>query len=402
MDLTDFGGMSTLTLHLPQQAIPANVGREIPIVRLSRCWTSGRELTILGSPHAWSLDMHNPQVDSGNQILSIIHDDTGSTIRLRSTDSSSTDTLGSMTRVSFASLNLQFPLPERAPVNRSVIGLRIEWLISAPAVRLEIRRKSGSVTCFTKGNYALAFPARSSAGLTSTTIMYPPAARHDLLYGFIEDPSRPLLRSASSVVLGGLTFLAAWLMLTLLQAKSHSSGDLANYWSILFALIVPFFSAGAELTVFDRHTLYARRRDIGFTLLASVMGTSTIGVLYFLLCILLDPHRISIPWENAGYYFLIMGLTFLLLGLFVVSSYRSGLVVPYVCDNHFCARRLYFRYRLRDCYPTGRVVCRRCYKSTCVNCSTNYWLRGESAYESPGMRTEDPPTNICQPIRRER
>jgi hypothetical protein len=85
-------------------------------------------------------------------------------------------------------MNLQVPLPDRSPANRASVGLQVEWLTKAhPPLRCELDRDRDTITCSTKGNYALAFPSRPFQQRVRTVIFYPSQQRSVLRYSYTRE-----------------------------------------------------------------------------------------------------------------------------------------------------------------------------------------------------------------------
>jgi hypothetical protein len=382
LDLTAFGGVAKITLAV--RVRNAHPGRSlISVCAISANWRHGEPLVIRSSSRSGPPDLRVTAHSSNISEVRLHTVGNGVEVQARSVGGLDESTV---LRIELESTDLLLPLSERSPVNRSICSVGIEWRSAVEArTRVLINRSSGSVTCFTKGNYHLAFPSRPSADGLQTVLLFPDRQRLDLLYGFIRDPSTVLLRSASNVVFAGLGFLAAWLMAEVIT--SGVKAELAQYLAMLAGLTVPTVTAFAELVVLDRHSLYSRRRDLGFaiTMVAIVSGIlGTVGAVYLSMVSAFGTRRVSGFATGLPISFMACGLALVAVGAALLAGYRSGLMVPYVCDNATCDNRLYFRYRLRDCYTTGRVVCRSCAMNMCMPCPRNYWQRGPEVLANDG------------------
>ncbi|MEH1127294.1 hypothetical protein [Micromonospora sp. CPCC 206061] len=289
-------------------------------------------------------------------------------------------------RVEIEATDLMMPMPERTPVNRAACGLRIRWYERfRHRTRLMIHRSAGGITCFTKGNYAMSFPSRPATDGMKTLILYADPRTVELLYGFVRDPSTALLRSASSLVFAGLGFLAAWLMAQAVVAGTEP--EVAQYLAMLGGLAIPTVTAFGEIVAHDRHSLYARRRDLGFTvtLIAITAGVAGIaGAAYLSLASDFGSSDVPEHLSPLPRCFAVTGVLLLAGGVVLLTAYRSGLLIPYVCDNAACINRLYLRYRRRDCYATGRILCGSCESTVCMPCPRNFWQRGLAVIDDVG------------------
>jgi hypothetical protein len=382
LDLRAFGGISTLTLVTPVNCTPEQ-GERVAVCVLQSTWRHGDPLTI-GTGDTTPMTLRIVSYSENLADPELRHTDAGIELSVRF-DAPPRDRVGCV-RVEIEATDLMMPMPERTPVNRAACGLRIRWHDGfRHRTRLVLHRSAGSITCFTKGNYAMAFPSRPAADGLRTLILYADTRMMELLYGFVRDPSTALLRSASSLVFAGLGFLAAWLMAQAVVAGTEP--ELAQYLAMLGGLAIPTVTAFAEIVAHDRHSLYARRRDLGFavTLIAIVAGVAGItGAAYLSLASNfgsseVPEHLSPLPWCFAA-----IGVLLLISGVVLLTAYRSGLLIPYVCDNATCANRLYLRYRRRDCYATGRIVCESCELTTCMPCPRNFWQRGLPVIDDVG------------------
>lgn len=382
LDLRAFGGMSTLSFIIPVRWTPEPDERATVCV-LQSTWRHGDALAISSG-------------DAAPLTLRVVgHSENLADARLRRTDAGIelsarfSVTAGervSEVRIDIEATDLMMPMPERTPTNRATCGLRIRWHQRFERrTRVVLHRSTGSITCFTKGNYAMSFPSRPATDGTKTLILYPDPRVVELLYGFVRDPSTVLLRSASSLVFAGLGFLTAWLMA---QAVVAGTGpEMAQYLAMLGGLAIPTVTAFAELVAHDRHSLYARRRDLGFTVtlvaifagLVGITGAAYLGLASNFGSSAVPEHLSPLPW-----FFAVTGVLLLISGVVLLAAYRSGLLIPYVCDNARCANRLYLRYRRRDCYATGRIVCGSCESTTCMPCPRNFWQRGLTVIDDVG------------------
>jgi hypothetical protein len=71
------------------------------------------------------------------------------------------------------------------------------------------------------------------------------------------------------LILGGLGFIASWLFSLIIFAETKAK--IAGYLGLVVAVTLPTLTAFGELAMFDRHTLYSRRNDIGFAINASAI-----------------------------------------------------------------------------------------------------------------------------------
>ncbi|MEV6348720.1 hypothetical protein [Actinoplanes sp. NPDC051851] len=400
LDFSAFGGVTAVTVSARLPAV-APVPRNTAICSLATNWQYGDPFVVRDGRSTGDLDVRAIGHSANVSEVFVRRSEAGITVLFSATEPLDAATV---ITIELEITNLLLPLSERSPVNRSVCPLRITWAegFSDVPARIHIHRVPGGMTCFTKGNFALAFPSRPAIGGLRTVLLYGAHRRLDLLYGFIRDPSTVLLRSASNLVFAGLGFLAAWLMAEVIISGSRA--ELAQYLAMLVGLTIPAVTAFAELVVLDRHTLYSRRRDLGFaiTLTAIIAGAlGTAGAVYLSVISDFGTRRIDGAAAMLPAAFLGAGATLVLSGTILLIGYRSGVVIPYVCDDQRCDRRLYLRHRHQDCYTTGRVVCRRCAMRMCLPCPRNQWQRGVRVLDDPGAARSDRWQYRCLPGSRE-
>jgi hypothetical protein len=380
LDLSAFGGVAKAIITIPTHIAMIGRGKQ-PICSMWANWIPGRSFRPLTDSARSALDIQI--VNCSNPSVGPILEQVGDTSTLILDFGNGIATPEHIV-IEFSIHNLLIPLPERSPINRAVCGITILWNFKPSSTQVTIIRKPGSITCFTKGNYSLAFPSRpATAGQEiMTTLLYAYGKRVSLLYGFIRDPSTVLLRSASMLILGGLGFIASWLLSRIILADVQA--QIASYLGLVVAVTVPTLTAFSELAISDRHSLYSRRHDIGFTLNASAISVGVLGMSVALyLIVRSDFGTKSVP-TALGFIpdlLLVIAGCLFTLGASVLVLYRSGLIVPYVCDNTSCQHRLRLRNRRKDCYTTGRVMCKSCFEKTCNACTGNYWERGLAAID---------------------
>jgi hypothetical protein len=387
LDLRSFGGIATIeiTIHGFSQSADSNTFD--PVCVIDPTWRVGRPLTLDFSMPRAAFDLRIKDC-SATQLAPRLRQHNYSV----ALEANCREHINDQQEITFVleATNLCIPLPERAPLNRSVVGIAVQWPTESDVeTRIELIRRSGSTTCFTKGNYVLAFPSRPFEADVKTLILFPRTNSIRLLYGFIKDPSTVLLRAASMLVISGLGFVAAWLMAE--AVIPGTPGNLIPYIALLVTLTLPTLNAFSELATSDRHALYSRRRDIGFGLMSIAIIAGVCGMLAAIYLFISSGFGARQAPTVAGQLpsaLLIVAGFLLTLGIAVLGAYRSGFVIPYLCDHETCDRRLRWRYRRPDCYTTGRIMCKRCEKLLCRGCAGNYWERGPSS-----LSTE--PLSIC-------
>lgn len=382
LDFSAFGGIAKVTLSF--KLIEAHEAGTLDICVFAQNWRHGGRLILADDPVEGSFDFrvtdHSPSI---SEVLIRTNGRLTYVLIKCNQEVPPSETL----QIHLESTNLLVPLSERSPVNRSICGFTLTWNTDARRpTRILVHRPARSVTCFTKGNYLMAFPSRPTTGGIRTLLMFGQHGPIKLLYGFIRDPSTVLLRSASNLVFASLGFFAAWLMATVITSRIRA--ELSQYLAMLASLTVPAATAFAELVVLDRHSLYSRRRDLGFaiTMIAISSGIlGTIGAVSLSIASGFGTTEVKGITKTLPPLFLGGGIILALLGTALLIGYRSGVIVPYVCDNSWCDRRLFWRYRHRDCYTTGRVMCKRCEMATCLPCPRNVWQRGPQTLDDASM-----------------
>lgn len=304
-------------------------------------------------------------------------------------------------RVSFKSLNVQFPLAERAPTNRCVSSLHIEWHLSEPPrAKLIVRRPTSTITCFTKGNHALAFPGQAvNSDTVETTILYPAARRISLKYGYCRDPAQTILRSASVAFLTGISYLSVWLMDQLLKFKDQP--DATKLLFIIVPLAAPMVASYVEVATYDRHRLYSGRGNVSYTIIVLMGLWSVLGLPFAVGGLYGHPigsvRLLGTPVQVAP-VFLVQAIIATVLGAYLLAIYRTGFAIKYTCDNAACRNRLYLRHRRPDCYASGRVMCRSCSQTLCVQCFCNYARLGDASLNAPDTNNGEVGYNLCQEL----
>jgi hypothetical protein len=312
---------------------------------------------------------------------------------------------GGNVRFTFSSLSFQHSLAEPVPFNRSIIAVDFLWCdITPPATRLIISRPGGFVTVFTTGNYSLAYPSRTTKHSTETHIFFAPNPLHCIEYGYSSDERADVIDLLSTILMTLVSSIAFWFLCEYVFLKPDT--DLSQGILPLVALLLPMYVALSRYANLDRLQYYLRRSPISLSVLLALTVITIVNTSLFMYA-LFSGHKqaaFSVIHITVFAATLDIHLSWLYLSEAVASAVvfgslialsRSGFLIRYVCDNVNCDARLYFRFRLANCYSTGRIMCSGCYDALCAKCASNTRLN-PTALETTGViYNEQRCENLC-------
>ncbi len=274
-------------------------------------------------------------------------------------------------------LNAVRPLNDRPPFYRSAFNVDITWPAHMrPLVIFEIERDQTLTTCFTRGNYTLAFPSKRYGDKRVSTILFPARRSHTIQYGYFKWPEKAISEFFTTVIVClSATFGSALFSFYPLKNDASTTADLLQSVASLLALGAGLLSSAVAHIQTDRYSYYSQRENLAYTFykynlpivfcilvvtMLSVFGQKAFPQL------LVGSYVINLAWVYAAttlFYVGLLALTFF-LG-------KSGALEGYECDNSSCRRRLHFRFWRKTCVSSGRVFCDQCVKGQCATCSSN-------------------------------
>ena len=261
-------------------------------------------------------------------------------------------------RFSFESVSLLIPIPEAPPYNRHVLGFNVHTLMAEIApTTVRVGREPSMNTKFTKGNYRLAFPSRSTDSLRTTSIYYDNEGPVRLKMGFSSGSVSALTDPWNTLILAGIAtlFIAAVLSL--------DRPEIAVALAALAAVAGAFVRNAVSYFQVTRPRYYIGGKDrLGKGLVVGLLGSSILSLSFVIL-------ELTGRWTGLFQILLICeGLVLLFAGAGGVAILRRGRFERYVCDITTCDNVLHNRFAAWNCFATGRVPCPDHSRMVCKDC----------------------------------